>query len=102
MNLGTPERAAHSADRSRTCCSLGTSPVNRSQKRPERFQRSSPNSISMNLTHLLEEALPHLELLVAASGIQGSGADLSANLALMNFSNSLGTYSFASESNSFF
>jgi hypothetical protein len=102
MNLGTPERAAHSADRSRTCCSLGTSPVNRSQKRPEGFQRSSPNSISMNLTNLLEEALPHLELLVAASGILGSGANLSANLALMSFSNSLGTYSFASESNSFF
>lgn len=56
----------------------------------------------MNLTNLLEEALPHLELLVAASGILGSGANLSANLALMSFSNSLGTYSFASESNSFF
>lgn len=28
------ERAAHSVERSRTCCSVGTSPVRRSQKRP--------------------------------------------------------------------
>lgn len=33
-NLGKSERAAHSAERSRTCCSVGTSPVRRSQKSP--------------------------------------------------------------------
>src|SRR6478609_3779962 len=39
-NLGRSERAAHSAERSRTCCSVGTSPVRRSQKRPARFNVS--------------------------------------------------------------
>lgn len=34
MKLGTVDRAANSAETSRTCCSLGTLPVNRSQKRP--------------------------------------------------------------------
>ena len=34
INFGTSDRAAHSAERSRTCCSLGTSPVRRSQNRP--------------------------------------------------------------------
>lgn len=40
-NLGTSERAAHSAERSRTCCSEGTSPVRRSQKRPGHGQEDS-------------------------------------------------------------
>ena len=35
-NLGTSDRAAQSAERSRTCCSDGTSPVRSSQKRPAR------------------------------------------------------------------
>ena len=43
-NLGRSERAAHSAERSRTCCSEGTSPVRRSQKRPARLSCQLKNS----------------------------------------------------------
>ena len=36
------ERAAHSAERSRTCCSVGTSPVSRSQNMPSGSGSSPP------------------------------------------------------------
>jgi hypothetical protein len=65
-NLGTSERAAHSAERSRTCCSVGTSPVRRSQKIPSLFSTevAPRGERGMGGGHLREVVRPRRELWV--------------------------------------
>lgn len=49
--LGRSERAAHSAERSRTCCSDGTSPVRSSQKRPSGRGSLPPGPLGSSSWH---------------------------------------------------
>lgn len=68
-NLGISERAAHSADRSRTCCSVGTSPVKSSQKRPAKRKRTSQQSF-VSQTNRGRSKLTFGERLLATRGLR--------------------------------
>ena len=71
MNFGTSDRAAHSADRSRTCCSEGTSPVKSSQKSPS--PQVSTGLDSSTVSADLQVAAPLLlGLWEVVAGIPGS------------------------------
>lgn len=72
MNFGTCDRAAHSAERSRTCCSVGTSPVKRSQKSPALISTAVRSGGFKRWRNLPGAVLPRRELLVIISGTLGS------------------------------